>query len=335
MFETYGHGGQAANIATVPATCPTLATCTARIRYLTSNPADGLTYRLTPRGRPYGSRIRSRNGPFPSPGEPDTGDWYSDVFTMDPRGHLRRLVSQTDNWNFRPNWGVSLRRTAEGYGVVDAAVRRHPQPHARRAAARLRQRAPADGHVQLPRRPHADGRRPRRLASSPPTSAPRRRDRIRALIWPARPAGITWPADPALLQAAELTLGRAPDCALVFADDTVSRHHARLELRDGRWFLVDLDSSNGTLVNGRRVRDSEVRAGDEIRLGAAGFTPERLRHADREQADVVDVRRVVQRADDRGGERRRGLLAVERHRWSSRSMPSVSDSERRSTRPSV
>lgn len=58
----------------------------------------------------------------------------------------------------------------------------------------------------------------------------------------------------------------------MFSDDTVSRHHARLELRVGRWFLVDLDSSNGTVVNGRRVRDAEVRAGDEIRLGAAGFT---------------------------------------------------------------
>jgi pSer/pThr/pTyr-binding forkhead associated (FHA) protein len=58
----------------------------------------------------------------------------------------------------------------------------------------------------------------------------------------------------------------------VFGDDTVSRHHARLELRDGRWFLVDLDSSNGTLVNGRRVHDVEVRPGDRIRLGAAGFT---------------------------------------------------------------
>jgi pSer/pThr/pTyr-binding forkhead associated (FHA) protein len=58
----------------------------------------------------------------------------------------------------------------------------------------------------------------------------------------------------------------------VFCDDTVSRHHARLELRDGRWFLIDLDSSNGTSVNGRRVRDAEVRPGDRIRLGAAGFT---------------------------------------------------------------
>jgi pSer/pThr/pTyr-binding forkhead associated (FHA) protein len=82
----------------------------------------------------------------------------------------------------------------------------------------------------------------------------------------------TWFIDSALLEAAELTLGRSSDCELVFGDDTVSRHHARLELRDGRWFLVDLDSSNGTLVNGRRVHDVEVRPGDRIRLGAAGFT---------------------------------------------------------------
>jgi hypothetical protein len=95
------------------------------------------------------------------------------------------------------------------------------------------------------------------------------RDRLRALLpGPASPRLI----DPALLQAAQLTLGRAPECELVFYDDTVSRRHARLELREGRWFLVDLDSSNGTLVNGRRVHDAEVQLGDRIRLGGAEFT---------------------------------------------------------------
>lgn len=110
VFETYGHGGQAANVATVPATCRTLATCTARIRYLTSNPADGLTYSTNPAWSPDGSRIAFAEWTFPAPGEPDTGDWYSDVFTMDPRGHHRRLVSKTADWNFRPNWGVSPHR---------------------------------------------------------------------------------------------------------------------------------------------------------------------------------------------------------------------------------
>jgi pSer/pThr/pTyr-binding forkhead associated (FHA) protein len=48
------------------------------------------------------------------------------------------------------------------------------------------------------------------------------------------------------------------------SEDT--RSHTLAALRRG------LDSSHGTLVNDRRVRDAEVRAGDRIRLVAAGFT---------------------------------------------------------------
>ena len=84
------------------------------------------------------------------------------------------------------------------------------------------------------------------------------------------------PAPASLLEASaveggRLTLGRAPSCELVFSDDTVSRRHAGLRVRDGRWFICDLGSSNGTWVNGRRVFDAEVRPGDEIRLGCAVF----------------------------------------------------------------
>lgn len=82
---------------------------------------------------------------------------------------------------------------------------------------------------------------------------------------------------PSLLAAAglrggRLTLGRAPSCELVFADDTVSRRHAALRLEpDGRWRLCDLGSLNGTWVNGRRVYDAEVVPGDEVALGEATF----------------------------------------------------------------
>jgi hypothetical protein len=95
------------------------------------------------------------------------------------------------------------------------------------------------------------------------------RDRLRALLPPRDAPPLT---DPALLRHARLTLGRAPECELVFADDTVSRRHALLVLREGRWFLKDLGSSNGTLVNGRQIRDAEVRPGDRICLGGAEFT---------------------------------------------------------------
>jgi pSer/pThr/pTyr-binding forkhead associated (FHA) protein len=67
-------------------------------------------------------------------------------------------------------------------------------------------------------------------------------------------------------------LGRGVACQLVFADDSVSRRHAELRLEDGLWHLRDLGSTNGTWVNGRRVREAEVRPGDEIRLGAVRFT---------------------------------------------------------------
>jgi hypothetical protein len=71
--------------------------------------------------------------------------------------------------------------------------------------------------------------------------------------------------------AGRVLLGRSSACELVFADDTVSRRHAELRVVDGRWMLRDLGSSNGTWVNGRRVMEVEVVAGDEIVLGACGF----------------------------------------------------------------
>src|SRR4051812_45164242 len=83
-----------------------------------------------------------------------------------------------------------------------------------------------------------------------------------------RGARLPPPAHPA---AGRLLLGRSSACQLVFADDTVSRRHAELRLDDGCWILRDLGSSNGTWVNGRRVVEAEVAAGDELRLGECRF----------------------------------------------------------------
>jgi hypothetical protein len=69
------------------------------------------------------------------------------------------------------------------------------------------------------------------------------------------------------LTGAHLVIGRSSTCQLVLADDTVSRRHAELYVEGGRWLLRDLGSANGTWVNGRRVVEAEVRAGDEVHLG--------------------------------------------------------------------
>jgi hypothetical protein len=65
----------------------------------------------------------------------------------------------------------------------------------------------------------------------------------------------------------ELLLGRSRSCDVVLSELSVSRRHARLIFRDGKWVLQDLASTNGTLVNGRRVGRCELRPGDRVFIG--------------------------------------------------------------------
>ena len=64
-----------------------------------------------------------------------------------------------------------------------------------------------------------------------------------------------------------LVVGRHPECDIVLDHPTVSRHHARLHFRDGRWVLHDLDSTNGTSVNRTRIVRCQLAPGDLVRVG--------------------------------------------------------------------
>lgn len=66
-----------------------------------------------------------------------------------------------------------------------------------------------------------------------------------------------------------LTIGRAIDNDLVLRDERVSRHHGRIAGRRGTLLYTDLGSTNGTEVNGERVREVVLGAGDLIRVGAS------------------------------------------------------------------
>ncbi len=67
------------------------------------------------------------------------------------------------------------------------------------------------------------------------------------------------------------TLGRTTDNTAAFpSDSNVSRYHAEIEWRDGDFWLIDLNSSNGTSLNGEAVRsDKKLADGDEIALGGS------------------------------------------------------------------
>lgn len=67
---------------------------------------------------------------------------------------------------------------------------------------------------------------------------------------------------------AEINIGRTPDNDLVLPRGNVSKHHARLVLHEGQYFLSDLNSTNGTYVNRVRIRvPTVVRYGDRIYIG--------------------------------------------------------------------
>ena len=65
----------------------------------------------------------------------------------------------------------------------------------------------------------------------------------------------------------EMLLGRGNDADIVLPERQVSRYHLKIHHRDGRYVLEDLDSKNGTFLNGKQVEGSvPLQDGDEIQV---------------------------------------------------------------------
>jgi len=71
------------------------------------------------------------------------------------------------------------------------------------------------------------------------------------------------------LSADPLTVGRDPKNDIVLDDRRISRRHAEVRLRLGRYTLYDLQSTNGTFVNGRRIAEMVLSDEDRITIGGA------------------------------------------------------------------
>ena len=66
-----------------------------------------------------------------------------------------------------------------------------------------------------------------------------------------------------------ISIGRDPSNDVVLPDAMVSRRHAVIEFRGSQYFLRDCNSSNGSLVNGDRVSERNLRDGDLVAIGTA------------------------------------------------------------------
>ncbi|PPG38218.1 FHA domain-containing protein [Pseudoclavibacter sp. RFBA6] len=124
--------------------------------------------------------------------------------------------------------------------------------------------APAPVRAQAPSDPTEAVQRP----STPVPSASARSERPSKLVitsGPKRGTELTLRSEP-------LSIGRSGDSDLVIQDDYSSTHHARLLLWNDAWMVQDLDSTNGTYVNGKRVsQPTHVPIGTPVRIGTTTF----------------------------------------------------------------
>lgn len=139
-----------------------------------------------------------------------------------------------------------LRRDLFGTRVVaKTAPARRPAPRTQPTAAQPAPGQPAPGQPAQVTGPAAD-RTPRSL-----------------VVTEGSLRGTTLALGPA-----PVLLGRSPECTLVLNDDYASGRHARLFPRDGRWYVEDLGSTNGTQLGRSRVsQPTPVEAGQQLRVG--------------------------------------------------------------------
>jgi hypothetical protein len=107
------------------------------------------------------------------------------------------------------------------------------------------------------RRPQAPGARSGR---KPGRDAAGRRGEL-VLLKDGRPAQ-TYP-----LSKPVVTLGRLADCDVVLSDPGASRRHAEIRRQDGSYVIIDLGSTNGTMVNEATVDERLLEEGDRITIG--------------------------------------------------------------------
>ncbi|MGW4771021.1 FHA domain-containing protein [Nocardia sp. NPDC004278] len=97
-----------------------------------------------------------------------------------------------------------------------------------------------------------------------PSSMPRRASRSSRTMRP--------PSEVVRITSDKLRIGRAADNDVVVPDLLLSRHHAELQrTSDGRYRIIDLDSHNGTYVNGSRVDAADLSESDLIGMGHTTF----------------------------------------------------------------
>jgi FhaA, N-terminal domain/FHA domain len=85
-------------------------------------------------------------------------------------------------------------------------------------------------------------------------------------------AVLQWDGERRAVDKERVVLGRSRECDIQLADPNVSRRHAELRQEGASFWIVDLDSTNGIEVNGKRVKRAKLADGDTFTLGSTDVT---------------------------------------------------------------
>ena len=69
------------------------------------------------------------------------------------------------------------------------------------------------------------------------------------------------------LEKPKITIGRGANVDLIIQDRLASRLHCSIEFKENEWHISDLQSRNGTLVNGQLIQNAQLKPGDRISIG--------------------------------------------------------------------
>ncbi|KOX13222.1 FHA domain-containing protein [Nocardiopsis sp. NRRL B-16309] len=106
----------------------------------------------------------------------------------------------------------------------------------------------------------------RAAASEPPRQRPQRQRRNEPSVLAVTQGPLT--GTTVDLASQPILIGRAPDSTLVITDDYASGRHARVYADNGRWFVEDLNSTNGTYLGQQKLnRPQPITVGQPIRIG--------------------------------------------------------------------
>ena len=86
------------------------------------------------------------------------------------------------------------------------------------------------------------------------------------------PAMLAWNGDRRELDKRRILIGRSRECDIQLDDANVSRRHAEIRQEGATFWVVDLDSTNGVEVNGRRLKRAKLEHGDRLVLGSTEMT---------------------------------------------------------------